>query len=288
MLAKKERPVRAALCHADSRPPGISAKADDPSCLFLYCPYCPSSAAAAVPLAVVWQPLLAAAVVLLVVVSQPLFVAAVVVAAEHLGVFERRLSVVPVFAAVGRVAVQHSGALAVVAVDATGLPAVVAFVAFAARCSAARQAGDQWRPGDYPLDDWHSDCSHSDYLASRSADDLGSADSDSPHLARSDWRSADCRLVHSDSHSADLGSAGSDSPHSACSDWRSADWHLADSQPADLHQVDLDSLRSADCRLAHSDSHSADLEQAGSDSPHSACSDWHWADWHLVDSQPAG
>src|SRR5712671_4231637 len=255
MLAKKERPVRAALCHADSRPPGISAKADDPSCLFLYCPYCPSSAAAAVPLAVVWQPLLAAAVVLLVVVSQPLFVAAVVVAAEHLGVFERRLSVVPVFAAVGRVAVQHSGALAVVAVDATGLPAVVAFVAFAARCSAARQAGDQWRPGDYPLDDWHSDCSHSDYLASRSADDLGSADSDSPHLA--------------------------------CSDWHWADWHLVDSQPADLHQVDLDSLRSADCRLVHSDSHSADLEQAGSDSPHSACSDWHWADWHLVDSQPA-
>src|SRR6266851_5804682 len=203
MFAKKERPVRAALCHADSRPPGINAKADDPSCLSLYCLYCPSSAAAAVPLAVVSQPLLAAAVLLAVVsqplsaaavvlsavVSQPLFVAAVVVAAEHLGVFVRRLSVVPVFAAAGHVAVQHSGALAVVAVDATGLPAVVAFVAFAARCSVARRAGDHWRQGDYPLDDSHSDCSHSDYLESRSADDLGSADSDSPHLACSDWRS---------------------------------------------------------------------------------------------------
>src|SRR6267378_6188226 len=114
MFRKKERPVRAALGHADSRPPGINAKADDPSCLFLYCLYCPSSAAAAVPWAVV---------------SQPLFVAAVVVAAEHLGVFVRRLSVVRVFAAAGHVAVQHSGALAVVAavvaavaVDATGLP----------------------------------------------------------------------------------------------------------------------------------------------------------------------
>src|SRR4029077_12503022 len=136
------------------------------------------------------------------------------VAAEHLGVSERRLSVVPVFAAAGHVAVQHSGALAV---DATGLPAVVAFVASAARCSVARRAGDHWWPGDYPLDDSYSDCSHSDYLESRSADDLGSADSDSPH--------------------------------SACSDWHWADWHLADWHSADSDQVDLDSLHSADWRL---------------------------------------
>jgi len=182
------------------------------------------------------------------VVSQPLFVAAVVVAAEHLDVFVRRLSVVPVFAAAGHVAVQHSGALAVaVAADAAGLPAVVAVVAFAARDSAARRAGDHWWPVGCPLDDSHSDCSRSDYLESPSADDWGSADSDSPH--------------------------------SACSDWHWADWHLADSQPADLHQVDLDSLRSADCRLVHSDSHSADLEQADSH--------WHSAHSDLVDSGSA-
>src|SRR5258705_6314760 len=160
MVEKKERPLSAAICHEDSRPPGVNAKAGDPSCL---CLCCPSSAAAAVLLAAVSQPLLAAAVVLLVVVSQPLFVAAVVVAAEHLGVFVRRLSVVPVFAAAGHVAVQRSGALAVVAVavvvavDAIGLPAVVAVVAFAARCSVAPRAGDHWWPGGYQLDDWHSD-----------------------------------------------------------------------------------------------------------------------------------
>ena len=126
--------------------------------------------------------------------SGSLAVVAVVVAAVLWVVVSQPL----LAAAAGHVAVQYSGALAVAAaVDATGLLAVVAVVAFAARCSVARRAGDHWWPGGYPLDD-----SHSDYLETRPAGDLGSADSDSPH--------------------------------SACSDWHWADWHLADSQPADL------------------------------------------------------
>src|SRR5207302_10205383 len=69
--ARKKRAARKSRsCHADSRPPGVNAKADDPACLFLCCPYCLSSEAA-VPWVVVSQPLFAVAV-LWAVVSQPL------------------------------------------------------------------------------------------------------------------------------------------------------------------------------------------------------------------------
>src|SRR5882724_9211492 len=209
----------------------VNAKAVGPSYPSLCCLYYPCclSSEAAVPLAAVSQPLFAAAV----------SVVAVVVAAEHPGVFVRRLSAVPVF-------------VAVVAADAADPPAAAGAVAFAARRFAARLAGD-WRSVDL---DWaDSNSLHSAGSADwrwgdlRSAD-LDSVDLDSPCSARSDlrwadWRSADSRSAdsnsrysaHSDSclgdwrsvdlRSVDSGSADWDSQHSARSDLRWADWHWA-------------------------------------------------------------